>query len=80
MKRVLTSAVLVLLTMACGPSQECRDYVRCQKVVDVNVDVVAYDEGGSCWDLPATARDCSAVCREALLALRELPDVPAACQ
>jgi hypothetical protein len=79
MKRALTSAA-VLLTMACGPSQECRDYVQCQQAVDKEVDVTAWDEGGSCWDLPSTARACTAVCREALLALRELPDAPAACR
>ena len=82
MRAAFTS--LLLLACACGPSQECRSYVQCQQAVDdgvggVDVDVSAYDEGGSCWALPQAARECTAICVQALAALRELPDPPAAC-
>ncbi|MDP2342094.1 MAG: hypothetical protein Q8O67_14145 [Deltaproteobacteria bacterium] len=64
---------------ACGPSQECRSYVQCQQAIDASVDVAAYDDDGPCWALPQTARECTAICVEALAALRALPDPPAAC-
>ena len=57
MPRAPTSLVVVIaLAASCGPSQECRDYVACQRQVDPAVDVRAYDEGGSCW--VKTDADC----------------------
>ena len=77
-------ALVAVLLAACGPSQECRDYVACQQAVDAtvdgeDVDVGAYDDNGSCWALPQSARECTAICVQALAALRELPAPPAAC-
>lgn len=75
---------LLALVCSCGPSQECRTYVQCQQALDdgvggVDVDVSAYDEGGSCWGLPQSAQQCTAICGQALAALRALPDPPAVC-
>lgn len=83
MRAAFTS--LLLLAGACGPSPECRSYVQCQRAVDatvegVDVDVVPYDDGGSCWVLPQTAAECTAICVQALAALRERPEPPAACE
>lgn len=78
MPRALTSLV-VLALCSCGPTQECRDYVACQKRVDDSVDVTAYDDGGSCWVLPSSARDCTANCVQALEALQQVPGAPSQC-
>ncbi len=78
MPRALTSLAVFALC-SCGPTQECRDYVACQNAVDATVDVSAYDEGGSCWVLPSSSRDCTANCIEALKALQQVPDAPAVC-
>jgi hypothetical protein len=81
MRRALTSLVVLLAFLggACGPSEECRSYIACQQAIDPTVNVADYDDGGSCWGLPQTARECTAICIEALAALRELPEVPAVC-
>jgi hypothetical protein len=71
--------VVVVAFAGCGPSQECRDYVACQQAYDPNVDVKDYDERGVCWSLPSTARDCTAQCREALIALQQTPNAPSVC-
>ena len=63
----------------CGPSDVCRDWVACQRVIDPSVDVAPWDDGGSCWSTPRTAAACSEQCDDALDALRALPGVPAAC-
>ncbi len=82
--QLVSGMSLLLFAAACGPSPECRSYVQCQQAVDENaagidVDVSAFDDGGSCWALPESARACTAICVQALAALRELPDPPAAC-
>ena len=79
MPRALTSLLALLALCACGPSQECRDYVACQALVDDGVDVSAYDDDGACWSLPSTARACTATCVQALEALQQTPDAPDAC-
>ena len=73
--------VLVLVAVcACGPSQVCRDYVRCQEAYDANVVTTPYQDGGACWvGTLQTADACTAQCAVALDALRELPTPPAAC-
>ena len=78
MKRAFTS--LLLLVGGCGPSEECRSYLQCQRAIDASVDVAAYDDGGACWALPQAARECTATCVQALAALRELPELPAICR
>jgi hypothetical protein len=73
-------AVATVHAAGCGPSPECRAYVDCQRAVDDDVDVAAWDEGGSCWAQSArVAATCSAQCRAALDALRALPDAPSVC-
>ncbi len=76
MPRALTSLVVVM-ACSCGPSQECRDYVACQKAVDPSVETKDYDDRGVCWNLPSSARDCTAVCVEALATLQQVSDAPA---
>lgn len=78
MRRALTSFAALALC-SCGPSQECRDYVACQEAVDDSVDVSAYEDGGTCWALPSSSRDCTANCVQALLSLQQVPDAPAVC-
>jgi hypothetical protein len=70
----------VVLAAACGPSLECQLFVACQEAIDDDVDVSAWSEGGSCWQgsLPL-ASTCTAQCREALEALRTVPDAPDVC-
>jgi hypothetical protein len=78
----LVATALALPTLAaCAlpPAQDCLAYVACQAAVDDDVDTSVWDEGGSCWDLPDTARHCEAQCQVGLDALRSLPDPPAAC-
>lgn len=75
----LVATALVLAACALPPAQDCLAYVACQAAVDDDVDTSAWDEGGSCWDLPDTARSCEAQCQVGLDALRSLPDPPAAC-
>ena len=77
--RAVASSVVIAAVSACGPSDVCRDYVACQVAVDDSVDVSAYDDGGSCWDLPSVARTCTAQCEEALRALQALAGAPDAC-
>jgi len=64
---------------ALPPAEACRAYVACQAAVDDSVDTGPWDEGGSCWTLPDTARRCEAQCRAALEALLDTPDPPQAC-
>ncbi|MBM4280992.1 MAG: hypothetical protein FJ137_09595 [Deltaproteobacteria bacterium] len=72
--------VTVTLTGACGPTPECRAFVACQRAVDDDVDLTTWDEGGACWRSSAgVAATCTAQCQEALAALQEIPDAPAAC-
>jgi len=77
----LACAVGCVCVCGCGVGQtpDCARYVECQAAVDPAVDTAPWDEGGSCWTLPDTARHCDAQCRAALDALRDLPDPPAAC-
>jgi hypothetical protein len=75
----VAAAVLVSGSCALPPSESCRVYVACQAAVDTRVDTTAYDEGGTCWTLPDTARRCEAQCRAALEALADTPDPPPAC-
>ncbi len=76
----VTLLVTATLAGACGPSPECRAFVACQRAVDDDLDVTAWDEGGVCWQASAgVAATCTAQCREALAALQEIPDAPAAC-
>lgn len=76
MKPAAISLAIALLACSCGPSQECIDYVACQTVVDETVDTSDYDDDGSCWSLPSTARQCTAQCIEALAALQQVSDAP----
>ncbi len=55
-------------------SRECAEYVRCQTLVDDGVQVADYEPEGGCWRNVSTASRCTAQCRDALNALRELPD------
>jgi hypothetical protein len=81
--RVVTTCLIggvVASVVGCGPSAECRAYVECQRAVDDDVDVAAWDEGGTCWQQsPRVAAECTAQCRVALDALRALPDAPPVC-
>jgi len=76
----LTLATAVMTACTLPASAVCLDYVACQAAVDDSVDTSPWDEGGSCWNLPDTARRCESQCRVALDALRETPDPPAACE
>lgn len=72
--------VLLLLAPACAPSQECIDYVACQKAYDDEVVTADYEAGGACWGLSLqTADACTAQCIVALDALAQLPDPPSEC-
>lgn len=79
--RLLALTLTAGLPTACTlpASAVCLDYVACQAAVDDSVDTSPWDEGGSCWSLPDTARRCDSQCRVALDALRATPDPPAAC-
>jgi hypothetical protein len=71
---------VVTVVAGCGQTSECRAYVACQRAVDDDVDVAAWDEAGTCWQQSArVAAVCSAQCRAALDTLRGLPDAPAVC-
>ena len=71
---------LVTFFLAAGcPSQECRDYVACQRAYDDSVVVTAYEEGGACWGNLQTSQLCTAQCKEALAALQEVPSPPPEC-
>jgi hypothetical protein len=61
------------------PAEACRAFVACQAAVDDSVETDEYDDGGSCWSLPDTARRCEARCRAALEALLDTPDPPEVC-
>jgi hypothetical protein len=43
---VLVVLLAALVVVAGCPSQECRDYVACQRAYDDDVEVTRYDEGG----------------------------------
>jgi hypothetical protein len=71
---------LVTLLFAAGcPSQECNDYVRCQKAYDDSVDVARYENGGACWSTLQGSQLCTAQCKEALAALADVPAAPPEC-
>ncbi len=76
-----TALTLLALTSACPlPQPEvCAQYVRCQEAVDDSVDTSPWQEDGSCWALPDSARRCEGQCRAALEALQALPDPPEVC-
>lgn len=77
---VASAGPFVIVSGGCGQTSECRAYVECQRAVDGDVDVAAWDDGGSCWQQSArVAAQCSAQCRAALDALRALPDPPPVC-
>jgi hypothetical protein len=77
----LLAVLFVLLIAACGPSQECRDYVACQLAYDPSVeeDLLDYKDDGRCWNNLQSAQLCTAQCREALVALREVSSPPPEC-
>ncbi len=81
MKGALAVALSAITIMnACVlQTADCADFVACQRAVDDSVDTSPWDEGGSCWTLPDTARSCDAQCKAALDALRALSDAPAEC-
>jgi hypothetical protein len=78
-----TSAVLFVLaaglSLGCGPSPECKQYINCQKAYDATVDTSAYGDGGACWTTLETADACTAQCKEATAAIAATPGAPAAC-
>jgi len=67
------------LGCALPPSDECRAFVACELAFDPSADVVAFDEGGACWQGLQTAERCTAQCARALDALRAVPRPPEAC-
>lgn len=85
--RLLVVGVVVACVAFVGagcPSEECRDYVRCQKAYDAlaaadPVDVSEYEDGGACWGNLQSAQLCTAQCKEALAALAALANAPAEC-
>jgi hypothetical protein len=75
----LVTFSLALLSAAGCPSQECRDYVRCQLAYDDAVDVDRFEDGGTCWATLQSSQLCTAQCKEALAALAEVPGAPPEC-
>src|SRR4051812_40029359 len=76
----LSSALVgALLAAGCGPTDECKRYVACQRAYDSGVDTSAYDSGGSCWTTLQTENACSAQCREATEAIAKIAGAPAVC-
>lgn len=85
--RLLAVGVVVTWVALVGagcPSEECRDYVACQKAYDATggadpVDVSVYEDGGACWGNLQSSQLCTAQCKEALAALAALENAPAEC-
>ena len=79
--RALALAAVTATATACPlPQPEvCARYVACQEAVDASVDTSPWQDDGSCWALPDSARRCEAQCQAALEALLALPNPPAAC-
>ena len=75
----LSVVVVVVVAGACGPSDECKRYVACQKAFDASVDTTPYEAGGSCWTTLQTETACTEQCKEALDAIAATPSAPAAC-
>jgi hypothetical protein len=74
----LVSALLA--AVGCGPSEECRRYVECQRAYDPDVSTAPYEDGGPCWSGLQTAQACTAQCTAALEAFAEISDAPAVCR
>lgn len=75
----MTVLLVLALAAACGPSDECRRYVACQKAFDPSVDTQPYDDGGSCWGALQTSLACTQQCSDALDALAQVPGAPPEC-
>lgn len=76
---LVTLATSALALGACGPSDECRAYVACQRAYDDTVDTLQYEDDGACWNNLQSAQLCTAQCKEALAALSQLPAPPPEC-
>lgn len=71
--------MVAALVGACGPTDACRQYVRCQQAYDPEVSTSAYEERGACWENLQTAEACDAQCAVALDALAGVPEPPKEC-
>ena len=73
------AAFAAALTGCPGQTPVCARYVECQAAIDPAVDTTPWQQEGSCWRLPESARSCDAQCDVALTALRQTPSPPPSC-
>lgn len=80
-RRAVVCAVLLVVGAAAGcqpqvPSDDCRQYVRCQAAYDAAagldpVDTADFEKDGSCWTSPEFSEACTEECVEAVAVLRD---------
>ncbi|MCP4504526.1 MAG: hypothetical protein GY822_31855 [Deltaproteobacteria bacterium] len=86
----LQLALLILVSCAPTPTDECVVYVACQKEFAADfggaeLDLTIYEEGGDCWRDTASADSCTSACSNATQTLIDATEntaggTPSSCQ